>query len=141
MCVIPVLSTVVTAVCMAECHTRGLPAILRCFSCLCAEHMFGLVREFPSFGGIFRPSTPFGHTWGWWGECLGKSQLVLEFKHPPFRRYCAFLLGLSQMVFTDTSSTCVFGGEGFGIDQPVRAASLAPHGHPYDVPEVSFSLR
>ena len=23
-----------------------------------------------------------------------------------------------------------------GIDQPVRAASLAPHGHPYDVPEV-----
>ena len=45
------------------------------------------------------------------------------------------------MVFPDTSPTCVSGAECFGIDQPVGAASLAPHGHPYSVSEVSFFLR
>ena len=49
MCVISVLSTVVTAVCMAECHTRASPAMVACLSSLCAEHMCGLVRvNFPT---------------------------------------------------------------------------------------------
>ena len=51
--------------------------------------------------------------------------------------YCAFLTGHSKMVFPDKGPTCVFGGECLGIDQPVRAAPFAPHGHCCDIPEVS----
>ena len=105
---------------------------------VCRAHVWAGEGEFPNF----RPREPVRDTWGWWGECGGNSQLVWEFQHPPFPPYCAFLLGVSRMVFPDTSPTCVFGGRGFfRIDQPVRAASLAPHGHPYDVPEVSLFPR
>ena len=129
MCVVSVLSTVVTAVCIAECHTRALPAMVPCLSCLYAEHMCGLVRVNsltsevcsaqvrlsgklgPSAGSVY-----VIHSWFW------------EFKHPPFSPYCAFLLGHFQSVFPDTSPTCVLGGECFGMDEPVRAASWAPIG-------------
>ena len=103
---------------------------------VCRAPLWAGEGEFPSFRGMFRPSKPFGDTWGWWGECLGNSHLVLEFEHPPFPPYCAFPLDHCQMVFPETSPTCVLGGECFGIYQPVRAASLAPHGHSYNVPEV-----
>ena len=43
-CVTSVLSTAVTAVCMTECHMRASPAMVPCMSCLCVEHMCGLVR-------------------------------------------------------------------------------------------------
>ena len=104
---------------------------------VCRAHVSVGEGELPNLKDMFRPSMPFRDTWGWWGECLGKSQLVWELKHTPFPPYCAFLLGHSQMVLPDTRPTCVFGGECCGIDKPVRAASLAPHKETYDVAEVS----
>ena len=43
MCV-SVLSTVVTELCMTVYHTRAWPAMVPDLSCLCAEHLCGLVR-------------------------------------------------------------------------------------------------
>ena len=138
MCVASVVSTVVTAMCIVECHTRASPLMVPCLSCLYAEHMCGRMRVNSLTSEVCSAKVPpFRDTWGWWRECLGNSQVVWEFKHPPFPPYCAFPLGHSQMVFRNTSPTCVLGGECFGIDQPVRAASSAPHGHPYHVPVVS----
>ena len=79
---------------------------------VCRAHVWAGESDFPNVRGMFRPGTPFGDTWGWWGECLGSSQLVWECKHPAAPPYCAFLLGHSQMVFPDTSHTCVLGGAG-----------------------------
>ena len=108
---------------------------------VCTAHVWPGEGEFPSFRRMFRLSTPFEDTWGWWGEFSGNSQLVWEFGHPSFPPYCAFLLGHSQMFFPDTSPTCVPGRECFEIDRPVRAASLAPHEHPYHIPELSPFFR
>ena len=128
MCAISVLSPVVLAVCMAECHTRASPVMEPCLSCLCRAHVWAIEGEIGNAKGMFRPSTPFGDTWGWWSEFLGISQLVWEMKHPPFPPYCAFLLCHSQKVFPDTSPTCVSGSRCVGNDQPVRSPLWPPMG-------------
>ena len=71
----------------------------------------------------------------------GLGPYVVSRRAPPLR--CVpFRSGASSSLLGCLSGLVLCGlvaaGVCFGIDQPGRAASSAPHGHPYNVPEISL---